>query len=105
MPTKVKPKYPAGIQTDMADDKCTICERLFRVHSEREFQQCMEEIVKDHKGTPMIDKKPDGSPGTVGLYPLNLALSSLCQNRHGLQNPDNQKLTLMTSVPAVESER
>ena len=52
MPTKVKPKYPAGIQTDMADDKCMICERLFRVHSEREFQQCMEEIVKKSQRNP-----------------------------------------------------
>jgi hypothetical protein len=52
VPTKVKPKYPAGIQTDMADDKCMICERLFRVHSEREFQQCMEEIVKKSQRNP-----------------------------------------------------
>jgi hypothetical protein len=39
-------KYPPELKTDMAKDKCMICEKLFGEHSESEFERCMDEIVK-----------------------------------------------------------
>jgi hypothetical protein len=47
--TEPDPKHPPDVKTAMAADKCMICERFFRDHSEREFERCMDEIVKRAK--------------------------------------------------------
>jgi hypothetical protein len=53
VPIHLRQKYPPELKTGMADDKCMICERLFRVHSEREFEKCMDEIVKRSSPEPI----------------------------------------------------
>jgi len=39
-------KYSPEVKAGIADEKCMICETLFEDHSQQQFEQCMEEIVK-----------------------------------------------------------
>jgi len=39
-------KSPAEIKADIADERCMICESLFCNHSQQQFEECMDEIVK-----------------------------------------------------------
>ena len=49
-----EPDYPPKLKADLADEKCMICETLFREHSQREFERCMGEIVKKARQYPVI---------------------------------------------------
>ena len=49
-----KPDYPPEVRVDLANEKCMICETLFREHSRQEFERCMGEIVKKAKRYPTI---------------------------------------------------
>jgi hypothetical protein len=40
------PKYSPELKTGIANERCVICERLFGDHSQPEFEECMNEIVK-----------------------------------------------------------
>jgi len=40
------PKYPPEMKQDMAHEKCEICARLWGEHSQEEYEQCFDEIVK-----------------------------------------------------------
>jgi hypothetical protein len=42
-------EYSPEIKADLAGEKCMICERLFGEHSQQQFEQCMEQIVKKAK--------------------------------------------------------
>ena len=52
MPIHPGPKYPPQFKTSLANDKCMICERSFREHSQQEFEHCMDEIVKRAQRNP-----------------------------------------------------
>jgi len=39
-------KYSPEVKADLADEECIICGRLFCRHSQEQFEQCMDEIVK-----------------------------------------------------------
>ena len=43
------PKDPPETKTEMANEKCMICERPFGEHSDQEFEHCMDEIVERAK--------------------------------------------------------
>ena len=49
-----KPDYPPEVRAGLADEKCMICETLFREHSQQAFEQCMGEIVKKARQYPAI---------------------------------------------------
>lgn len=49
-----EPDYSPELKADLADEKCMICETLFRKHSQRKFEQCMGEIVKKARQYPVI---------------------------------------------------
>ena len=50
-----QPDYPPELRADLADEKCIICETLFREHSQRKFARCMGEMVKKARRYPVID--------------------------------------------------
>jgi hypothetical protein len=39
-------QYSPEVKAAIADEKCMICERLFDQHSQQQFEECMDEIVK-----------------------------------------------------------
>ena len=49
-----KPDCRPELRADLADEKCMICEILFREHSQGEFERCMGEIVKKARQYPVI---------------------------------------------------
>lgn len=39
-------QYSPEVKAVIADERCMICERLFDEHSQQQFEECMDEIIK-----------------------------------------------------------